>query len=34
MPQAEYLQVTEAGHLVHYEKAEIVNKQLLEFIGR
>ena len=33
MPQAEYLQVTEAGHLVHYEKAEIVNKQLLEFIG-
>ncbi len=34
MPQAEYLQVTEAGHLVHYEKAEIVNKRLLEFIGR
>ena len=34
MPQAEYLQVTESGHLVHYEKAEIVNKRLLEFIGR
>ncbi len=34
MPQAEYLQVTEAGHLVHYEKAEIVNKRLLEFLGR
>lgn len=34
MPQAEYLQVTEAGHLVHYEQAEIVNNRLLEFLGR
>jgi pimeloyl-ACP methyl ester carboxylesterase len=34
IPQAEYLQVSEAGHLVHYEKSEIVSKQLLEFITR
>ncbi|PKN86214.1 MAG: alpha/beta hydrolase [Chloroflexi bacterium HGW-Chloroflexi-8] len=34
MPQAEYLQVPQAGHLVHYEKANDVNRKLLEFIGK
>lgn len=33
MPQAEYLQVPQAGHLVHFEKADEVNRRLLEFIG-
>jgi len=34
MPQSDYLQVPEAGHLVHFEKAENVNQKLLEFIGK
>ena len=34
MPQAEYLQVPQAGHLVHYEKAIEVNRKLLDFIGK
>ncbi len=33
LPQAEYLQLPQAGHLPHYEKAEIVNQALVNFFN-
>ncbi len=33
LPQAEYLQLTQAGHLPHFEKAESVNSALVRFFN-
>lgn len=34
MPQAEFRAIDEAGHIPHYERPEIVNRILIEFLSR
>ena len=34
LPHAEYLQLTQAGHLPHFEKAEVVNSTLEQFFNQ
>lgn len=34
LPQATYLQLPEAGHLPHFEKADEVNQALIDFFGQ
>ncbi|MEI2624294.1 MAG: alpha/beta hydrolase [Giesbergeria sp.] len=34
LPQAEFHAISNCGHIPHYEKAEVVNPLLLEFLSR
>jgi len=34
MPQAEFHPIDDAGHIPHYEKPDVVNPLLIEFLNR